>query len=258
MKKALIWSLSAVAVVGLVGTGVAGWALLQPAGSTDATTPDAPVEGIVVDQADVPALYTGDELEWFIPADDVITGLVGADTFAEVEALYTSPGEREGFTARLPECDPLVWEDFTRVIGQRFRGFSVPGAEGGGVRVLQFASAEVASAWVAPRLDIPETCATFDWGTYYEGVDETYSHYSYQQLADVSEGGARVVVDRLDVAETGDYDFDGYQAVMLNGNTVTMLTVSFRDGFDADADAVASALLAQSEFAHEQLTLGLR
>lgn len=263
MKKALIWTLSGAAAVGLVGTGVASWALLQPAAvSPSATSSDAAEEeagaGIVVDQAEVPALYTGDELEWFIPADDVLTGLVGAQTFDAVQASYGSAGEREGITARTPECDPLVWEDFTAVIGQRYRTFSAAGAEGGSVRVMQFASAEAATAWAAPRLEIPASCATFDWGRFYEDSDEVLGHYSYTMLSESSDGAARVVIDRLDIAESGPYDLDSYQGVMLNGNTVTVLNVNFRDQVDIDADAMADALLLQAEYAHEQLTAKVR
>lgn len=263
MKKALIWTLSGAAAVGLVGTGVAGWALLQPVAESSTTTSpevdqDEPGAGIVVDQAEVPALYTGDELTWFIPADDVLTGLVGAQTFDDIQAAYGSAGEREGITARTAECDPLVWEDFTGVIGQRYRSFSTTDAEGGSVRVMQFASAEAATAWVAPRLDIPESCATFDWGYFYEDSDEVLGHFSYSVLSESSEGDARVVVDRLDIAETGPYDLDRYQGVMVNGNTVTVLNVNFRDQIEIDADAVADALLAQAGYAHEQLTSGVR
>lgn len=260
MKKSLIWTLSGVAAVGLAGTGIATWALLQPQAPA-APSADKPVEGIVVDAADVPALYTGDELEWLIPTDDVLAEVVGAGGFDETQAAYGNVGESEGFGANPEECSALIFEDFAGVIGQRSRRFST--ADGGGsIRVLQFGSPEAAAAWATPQIDVGADCSSFEWGQFYGEVDEVIAHYTYAVLADDAEpaGGAdaRVMVQRFDIAETGEWDDDSISATMIYGNTVTILTVGFRDSIDIDADAVAGALRAQAGTAHENLAAALR
>jgi len=262
MKASLVWTLSSVAAIGLVGTGVAVWALTQPQPTT-ASTDDGPADGIVVDAAEVPPLYTGDELEWLIPADDVLGALAGASGFEQTEAAYGGTGETEGIGANPEQCTMLVQEDFTDVVGQRFRRFSTESGYGS-VRVLQFGSPETAEAWITPHLDAAgdASCAAFEWGRFYGDEDEVFQHYTHALLADdtAAAGGAdaQVVIERLDVAESGEYDQDLITATMIYGNTITMLSVGFRDDTAVEADAVVNALRAQADEAHENLVAALR
>jgi hypothetical protein len=251
MNRAVVWTLSGVAAVGLVGTGVASWALMQPsapAGSSD----DTPAEGIVVDAAEVPALYTGDELEWLIPPDDVLAGLVGASGFEGIQASYSNVGESEGLNTTPTECAGLILEDLSGVVGSRWERFSVDGGSGS-VRVLQFGSPENAEAW-SSALELDGACSSFQqlYG------DEPYADYTYEVLAESAGDLARVQVSRLDQDQTGEWDYDSIEARMVHGNVVVMVTVGYQQTVDIDADALAAALLQQSDDAHATLARQLR
>ena len=257
MHKKVIWTLSGVAAVGLVGTGVAAWALTQ-APPAAAPANDATIEGIAVDLSDVPALYTGDELEWLLPEDDALVELFGVNEFHEIEAAYGGTGEREGITARPEECDPFLWEDFTRVIGQRNRAFAI-GAGFGNVRVMQFGTGEIAQEWAAARLSASGGCETYEVGLFYEGGDgEVFNHYTHTQLATSVEGDAAIVVDLLDVAETGEWDIDTVEAVMVHGNTVMVLFAMHDPAEAFDADKLVDVLKGRVAYAQEQLVDSLR
>lgn len=257
MKKSVIWTLSGIAAAGLVGTGAAAWALAQPQ-TQAAPVDEEPQEGLVVaDVAEVPSLYTGDELEWLIPEDDALAELFGATAFQEVLAEYSGTGEREGITARPEECDPFIWEDYTRVIGQRIRPFSVDDGYGS-VRVMQFGTAEAAQEWAAGRLAASGTCETFEVGRFYDGGDEVFSHYSHTQLASREDADSTVVVDLLDVAEDDEWNADTVDAVMVHGNTVTVVFAVHDPAAAFDADRLIDVLESRAVYAHDQLEAALR
>ncbi|BDZ39621.1 hypothetical protein [Microbacterium suwonense] len=199
MKKSLIWTLAGVTAVGLVATGASVWALSTglpapvstPPASVAEVPQTAPVEGMVLDSG-VPALYTGDELQWLLLSEQGFADVLGIDSVAEVSAAYGAIGESDGVTTDPEQCIGLIVEYYNGSVGFRARWASQDAAIHGRMDVTQFATPEAASAWAGNQLGLLDGCSQFTIGSY--GESEPYASRDLSVLADTDDGLSHVVV----------------------------------------------------------------
>lgn len=257
MKKALIWTLAGVTAVGLVATGVSVWALASGTGAPKTGIADAgqqrPVEGLVLDSSGVPALYTGDELEWLLLDEQGFADVLGITAVDDVSAQYGAIGESEGMVTEPEKCSALILEDFVGIVGFRARWASDTSAVGGRMDVRQFGSAENATAWAQQQLDVLDDCADFTIGSY--GSSEPYASQSVSVLADESDDLSHVVV--YDTDETGEWAADATVAIVVHGNTVIQARV-LEHLDEAGGEALAAALQKHVKAAYATLSKQVR
>lgn len=243
-RTALVWTLSAVAAAALLVTGGAVWAITA-AHPTGGTTSDGPAPD--PSATSVPALYTGDELEWLLLPDDQLQSLLGATDIQSNGASYLSSGESEGVHTAPEECFPLVMEDASGIIGVRGERWT-QGSGVGHLTVRQFASAAQAQSWAASSSSVLDRCASFAVLSY-DGATITTDTLS--KVTKASGADTEVVVYDHDVTPQDQYNANALDAIVVHGNLV--MTLSTPPADDLEPKKLADALMAQAGSARRRL-----
>ncbi|WP_119696576.1 hypothetical protein [Microbacterium halotolerans] len=260
MAKALIWTLTGVIVVGAGIAGVAAWSLMSSPDAPAAGDEEAgaPVAGIVVED-EVPALYTGNELEWFLLGAKEFGSLTGQPGLVagDVSSELWSVGESEGWTVQEEHCRAEFSGTDELVIGERSARFAEEGSEsavsGGIIRASQYATPELAVERTVERMDPAGSCSRTTFG-YYDG-SELQSESSRTLLAERKAEGVQVVVEREETVEVASQvSSEAMIGRMVAGNVYVEVWSSHDDLAAMDPEGLAEALLERAAHAHEQLT----
>ena len=266
-RSALLWTLGGLAVLGVVGTGAAVWALTQPPAADDRPTASGvsvPGTEPNVEAPQIAPLYTGDELEWLMPSDEALAATVGLRPSQGIRAEYAHAGESEGISADPHQCTVLLFGWDGGMVGTRSKGFYDQwDSPRWSLSVMQFGDADRALSWFEPYRGLADVCRSFDWGRVaYAYEPEVYSRYELTVPIEEERGRAELLVFTLaeePVAEWGGGLPRGtFSAIMVHGNTVTQLWVSDHDISSIDAETVARMLEAQSDTAYERLLDAVR
>lgn len=245
-----IWTLSAVIGVGAVGTAGAAWAITA---SHDSTADGGQQAGGTPSRADatpgeIPALYAGDELSWFLLSDDQLASLLHVSDVQPMNANYRTVGEREGVMAEPVMCDDVAFDlDGGGMIGVRAKAWGQRPLDGA-IVARQFPDEAQAKEWAAGLMDIFPTCSSFQIAR----LGESLSSESLSDPVEASNAEARAV--SFDQSSShGVFASNTFHAVMLHGNVVMTIKLPHSEAVDIDQKALVEAMITQATAAHEQL-----
>ncbi|MFJ6534289.1 hypothetical protein [Microbacterium sp. NPDC091662] len=195
----------------------------KPTPSPEASAP-APYDG--------PVVFVGDELDWFLPDSEEISGLlpdVGEVAAPTPSLIQISDG---GGPDPVPAiCSTFVYEPSLRSVGARSVTWtsSLPDERDGWLHVLQFADEAAAQALMDQYVDAAQQCAEFTYG----------GPSTFASTVRESDDGVRAVAGSLVV----DDGFGGGNRLYLGYATVGNVVVNFWQPFSGDGafDSVQAA-----------------
>lgn len=198
---------------------------------------------------DGPAMYVGDELDWFLPSDSDLHRLVPGAHDVTTDAVYGTVGESEGYGATPEACTVWLFSDDDGIVGTRQQSAPVTSAYGASTTVLQFASAPDAAAYFRARADAVTLCRSYKT----HGGDGTVYQKNTVTLTAGSPSGSTMVVDETSTAVTGDHTYDSADRSgwAVDGNVV--VTVRLGRGTHASASDVLDVVQARMRAAHARL-----
>lgn len=239
------WTLGAVAVVGVVATGVAVWALAAPREEV-AATPEPSSTAVEASAspsatpsptADGPAIFIGDELDSLLLSHDTIQQLFPSATEFQTSAIYGHAGESEGIVGDPIICMPFVFEDPTFIVGYRSTRWSEESWDRQ-LSVRQFPTEAVARSAFEAVSGAASACDEY-W--YTEGDTQPPMRFA------VTTAGEREGVSYLvgeSTSERTEWWTDSVKLYAWHGNVMITLTSPIADG-RIDDETIITAVLDQ-------------
>lgn len=233
--------------LGLLAVGaVVALSGCTPAPQTTPKPTPSPVESAPEPYAD-PAVFVGDELDWFLPsAEDIArilpdVGEVGAPA---PSLIQVADGGGPDLSPTI--CSSLVYEPSLMSIGARSVTWTsaVPEQRDGWMHVLQFADEAAAQGLMDTYVDAAQQCAQFTYGGGASTFDSTTAE---------SEDGVRAVAGSLvtDAGVGGGHRlYQGYASV---GNVLVNFWQPFSGEAAFDSAQAASFLRDQASAAQKRL-----
>lgn len=215
-SRSVLGTLTVGAIVALSGCTPAPQATPKPTPATESPAPES---------YGGPIVFVGDQLDWFLPSADEITGLlpdVGEVGPPSPSLIQISDGGGPELAPAI--CNLFLYEPSLRSIGARSVTWtsSLPDGRDGWMHVLQFADEATAQGLMDQYVDVAGQCAQFTHGS----SASTFASSTVDSGDGVRAVAGALVID--DGVGGGNRLYQGYASV---GNVV----VNFWQPFTGDA-----------------------